>query len=183
MSDASSIVAQPVVLGRSPLAMPELPAALDTGFPAVDGEHRQLLACMRTLRGLCDGLDSRSDCGGCSPLQRKTCDGNLVGMLGDLLAFILEHFHTEETEIRDSLLQIVDRDLCEAHAEDHAEISTKVQEIVCALDPMHTVVLLRELDQLLRRWLENHIQMHDLVVARWMQREAAMFGQPPESVG
>ncbi len=163
--------------------MPELPAALETGFPTVDAEHQQLLACMRTLRGLCDGLNSRSDCSACSPLQRRSCDGNLVGMLGDLLSFVLEHFQTEEAAIRDSLLQIVDSDLCEAHAEDHAEISTKVQEIVCALDPMRTVVLLRELDQLLHRWLENHIQMHDLVVARWMRREALMFGQPPESVG
>ncbi len=182
MSDAPPVVSK-IVVDRSTALVPELPAALETGFAAVDAEHRQLLACMRTLRSLCDGIYSRSDCSSCSLGQRRQCDGNLVGLLGDLLAFILEHFQTEEAAIRDSLLQIVDRDLCEAHAEDHAEISTKVQEIVCALDPQRTVVLLRELDQLLHRWLENHIQMHDLVVARWMQREATMFGQPPETAG
>ena len=180
MSDSAPVVSK-IVAAPANLLAPELPAALETGFPAVDAEHRQLLACMRTLRGLCDGLYTRNDCSGCSVGQRQLCDNNLVSLLGDLLAFILEHFQTEEAAIRDSLLQIVDRDLCEAHAEDHAEISTKVQEIVCALDPQRTVVLLRELDRLLRRWLENHIQMHDLVVARWMQREAAMFGQGPES--
>lgn len=182
MSEASSLVSK-IVVEHSTVLAPELPAALETGFAAVDAGHSQLLACMRTLRSLCDGIYSRSDCGGCALGQRRHCDGNLVGLLGDLLAFILEHFQTEEAAIRDSLLQIVDRDLCEAHAEDHAEISAKVQEIVCALDQQRTVVLVRELDQLLHRWLQNHVQMHDLAVARWMQREAAMYGQVPERVG
>lgn len=178
VSDSAPVVSK-IIAAPANLLAPELPAALETGFPAVDAEHRQLLACMRTQRGLCDGLYTRNDCSGCHAGQRQLCDNNLVS----LLAFILEHFHTKEAAIRDSLLQIVDRELCEAHAEDHVEISTKVQEIVGALDPQRTVVLMRELDRLLRRRLESHIQMHDLVVARWMQREAAMFGQPPESAG
>ena len=179
----STTAATKIVADCSSTLVPVLPAALDTGYPMVDAEHQQLLACMRTLRGLCDGLYSRNDCSGCSAVRRQQCDGNLVGLLGDLLAFILEHFQTEEAAIHDSLLRIVDRDLCEAHAEDHAEIATKVQEIVCALNPLRSVLLLRELDRLLQRWLENHIQMHDLVVARWMKHESTMFGQLPESAG
>ena len=130
MSDSAPVVSK-IVAAPANLLAPELPAALETGFPAVDAEHRQLLACMRTLRGLCDGLYTRNDCSGCSVGQRQLCDNNLVSLLGDLLAFILEHFQTEEAAIRDSLLQIVDRDLCEAHAEDHAEISTKGRHDPC----------------------------------------------------
>ena len=94
MSDSAPVVSK-IIVAPANLLAPELPAALETGFPAVDAEHRQLLACMRTLRGLCDGLYTRSDCSGCSAGQRQLCDNNLVSLLGDLLAFILEHFQPE----------------------------------------------------------------------------------------
>lgn len=54
--------------------------------------------------------------------------------------------------MRDSLLVLVNRDLCDAHMEDHAAISSTVQQIVAALDPMQTPSLIRELDALLHRW-------------------------------
>jgi hemerythrin len=96
-------------------------------------------------------------------------------MLGDLLSFVLEHFRTEEAIMRDSLLLLVDRAVCEAHMEDHAAISGKVQEIVAALDPMNTVVLIRQLDTLLTRWVSNHIALHDTLLVRWVQREDSVL--------
>lgn len=148
-----------------------LPAALVTGHKAIDFEHRQLLACMTAARAVCMDFRSFTDCGNCIEARRALCDNELVRLLGDLLSFILEHFKTEEEIMRDSLLMMVDRDICEAHMEDHAAISAKIQQIVAGLDSMRTVGLLRDLDNLLGRWISNHITMHDLVLARWVSRE------------
>lgn len=146
-----------------------LPAELQTGHPAIDFEHSQLLACMNTLRSLCQEFTTKSDCSSCESGKREGCETQLVALLGDLLAFILEHFRSEEEVMRNSSLLIVDRDVCEAHMEDHANISAKVQEIIVALEPTKTVVLLRELDMLLQSWIRNHIMLHDVMLGRWLE--------------
>ena len=73
--------------------------------------------------------------------------------------------------MRDSLLMTIDRDLCEAHIEDHAAISAKVQQIVARLEPEHLVERIRELDRLLSRWLNHHIALHDVLLVRWVDRQ------------
>jgi hemerythrin-like metal-binding protein len=155
----------------------DLPPELVTGHQVIDLGHCHLLSTMATLRQICIDHPALSDCGNCTSQTRDRCDGNLVGMLGDLLAFILDHFKAEEEIMRDSLLLMVDRDLCEAHMEDHAAISGKVQEIVAALDVMNTVSRIRELEDLLSRWVTNHIAMHDVLLARWIEREDSVLRQ------
>lgn len=159
----------------------ELPAELLTGHWHLDAEHRQLLANISNLRRICIDQVNFKHCADCHQAQRNHCESHLVSMLGDLLAFILEHFRTEEEIMRDSLLQMVNREVCEAHMEDHAVISGKIQEIVAALDPMNTVGLIRDLDGLLTCWASNHIQMHDMLLVRWVEREDSVLrqaGQP-----
>jgi hemerythrin len=109
-------------------------------------------------------------------VRQAKCDNDLVSLLGDVFAFILDHFKTEEAIMRDSLLLMVDRDVCEAHMEDHAAISLAVQKIVSSLDTLHTVSRIRELDALLTRWVTNHIAMHDLLLSRWVAREDTLVG-------
>ena len=82
---------------------------------------------------------------------------------------------TEETVMRDSLLLMVDRDVCEAHMEDHAAISSAVQQIVSSLDSSHIVSRIRELDTLLTRWMTNHIALHDMLLSRWISREDSLL--------
>jgi hemerythrin len=77
--------------------------------------------------------------------------------------------------MRDSLLLMVDRDVCEAHMEDHAAISSTVQKIVSSLDSEHVVSRIRELDALLARWETNHIALHDLILSRWVAREDSLL--------
>ncbi|QRM19218.1 hypothetical protein GBK02_07330 [Dechloromonas sp. TW-R-39-2] len=101
----------------------------------------------------------------------------MVSMLGDLLAFVLDHFKVETQIMRDSLLLVVDREICEAHMEDHAAISGKVLEIVAALDPLNTVGRIRQLDVLLEQWLNNHMALHDNILARWVEREDSVLRQ------
>jgi len=154
-----------------------LPAELLTGHKSIDFEHRQLLACMMAVRNVCQDFRHFENCSACLAPRRKQCESELVRLLGDLLAFILDHFQTEETIMRDSLLIMVDRDVCEAHMEDHAAISAKVQQIVGALDPHNTVGLVHQLDTLLGHWITNHIAMHDMLLARWVARQDAPLGQ------
>ncbi len=156
-------------------AFPALPPELNTGLGSIDFEHQVLLNSMATLRQVCDDFSTRQDCGSCTASSRARCEGNLVSLLGDLLAFIMDHFQTEEKLMRDSLLVLVDRDLCEAHMEDHAAISGKVQQIVAALNPMHTSSLIRELDTLLHAWVTNHVALHDLWLMRWVEREDSVL--------
>ncbi len=148
-----------------------LPSELVTGHPVIDAEHGQLLSAMSGLRRVCDDFAGRGDCLGCSMATQGKCESELIGLLGDLLAFILDHFSTEERVMRQSLLVMVDRDLCEAHMEDHAAISSQVQQVVSRLDRKNTIGRIRELDQLLSQWTRNHIQLHDKILARWLARD------------
>lgn len=138
----------------------------------IDHEHRLLLDYILRLREICDDHDAeRVTCGSCSPTLISECESRLVGILGDLLAYILDHFRTEESIMRDSLLLAVERETCEAHMEDHAAISSKVQEIVSSLETPKTIERVRELEEILLRWVTHHIELHDMLLVRWMERE------------
>ena len=153
----------------------ELPPELVTGHKLIDFEHRFLVSSIADLQRVCIDHEAHANCLGCSPEQRVKCEGNLICMLGDVFSFILEHFKNEETIMRESLLLTVDRDVCQAHMEDHAAIAAKVQEIVSSLDRLHTVSRIRELDALLARWMTNHIALHDMLLSRWIAREDSLL--------
>lgn len=153
----------------------ELPPALATGHPLLDFEHRFLISSMANLRAICDQFGVKEDCSLCASECRKSCESELISLLGDVFAFILEHFKSEEAIMRESLLMIVDRDVCQAHMEDHAEIAAAVQEIVASLDPVRVVVRARELDRLLARWLTHHATLHDRLLANWVAREQSLL--------
>lgn len=150
----------------APLAM-----ELQTGNLTIDGEHRQLYALLQTARSICLDMAVHRDCRSCSEARRAHCENALVKVLGDLLIFILDHFKTEESIMRESLLIMIDRLLCETHMEDHAAISAKIERIIAALDPLQTVSQLRELDTVLGRWATLHIATHDMALVNWIERE------------
>lgn len=153
----------------------ELPPELVTGHRLIDFEHRFLVSSIADLHRVCIDHTSFADCRGCVQDRRIRCEGDLICMLGDVFAFILEHFKNEETIMRESLLLTVDREVCQAHMEDHAAIAAKVQEIVSSLDRFHTVSRIRELDALLARWMTNHIALHDMLLSRWISREDSLI--------
>lgn len=145
-----------------------LPPELVTGHKLIDFEHRFLIGSVANLRKVCSDYQSFKDCAGCAKSMQERCESSLIGLLGDVFSFILDHFKNEEAIMRDSLMQVIDRDVCNAHMEDHAEIAAKVQEIVSALDTEHIVSRIRDLDALLSRWVNNHISLHDMLLARWV---------------
>ncbi|MEN9477591.1 MAG: hypothetical protein RLZZ300_1732 [Pseudomonadota bacterium] len=157
------------------LAAGDLPAQLVTGHPLIDTEHRFLINAIANLRRICLDQVALKSCIACGKPMQERCEGNLIGLLGDIFSFILDHFKNEESIMRDSMLVIVDREVCQAHMEDHAEIAAKVQEIVSALDSQHVVSRIRELDALLSRWVTNHVVMHDLLLSRWVSRDDSLL--------
>ena len=95
----------------------------------------------------------------------------MLKLLGDLLSLILEHFKTEESMMRESLLVMVDRLQCELHMEDHAAISSRIERAIAALDTLPTVDLLREIERVLGSWVMNHVVTHDMALVNWIERE------------
>lgn len=158
----------------------DLPPSLNTGIGAIDFEHAQLLSCMASLRQLCVDT-SRDNCQLCENARRVNCESSLIGLLGDLLMFIIDHFHQEEKAMRESLLYMVDRVVCEAHMEDHAQISEKIQKIVAANNPEKTVVLVRELELVLDDWVSHHVVLHDMALVKWMARQDSIISLPPKA--
>jgi hemerythrin-like metal-binding protein len=152
-----------------------LPPELVTGHKLIDFEHRFLVSAIANLRKVCIDHETFADCSGCGHESQLHCENQLIGLLGDVFSFILDHFKTEESIMRDSLMLMVDRDMCQAHMEDHAEIAAKVQEIVSSLDQLHVVSRIRELEKLLARWITNHIALHDLLLSRWISREDSLL--------
>lgn len=142
-----------------------------TGNTTIDAEHEQLYAILKAARSVCLDASRFQNCAACSEVRRADCENQLVSLLGDLLSFILEHFKTEELFMRESLLIMVDRLLCETHMEDHAAISSRIERLVAALDSTRTVSLLRELDQILGRWVIGHVATHDMALVNWIERE------------
>ena len=157
------------------LAAGDLPAQLVTGHPLIDTEHRFLINAIANLRRICLDQVALKSCIACGKPMQERCEGNLIGLLGDIFSFILDHFKNEESIMRDSMLVIVDREVCQAHMEDHAEIAAKVQEIVSALDSVHIVSRIRELDALLARWMTNHVALHDMMLSRWVMRDDSLL--------
>lgn len=147
-----------------------LPPELITGHRLIDMEHRFLIDAIANLQRVCKSTPEFKDCISCGGMQQSCCEHNLVALLGDVFAFILDHFRNEEEIMRNSMLPVIDRAVCEAHIEDHAEISAKVQQIVSALDSSHVVSRIRELETLLARWVTNHIGLHDMLLSHWIAR-------------
>jgi len=157
----------------------ELPPELITGHRLIDMEHRFLIDAIANLQRICKSTTEFKDCISCGRMQQARCENNLVALLGDVFAFILEHFRNEEEVMRSSMLLVIDRAVCDAHIEDHAEIAAKVQQIVAALDSSHVVSRIRELEAQLARWVTNHIALHDMLLSRWI----AHYEPQLESVG
>ncbi|WP_191090297.1 bacteriohemerythrin [Dechloromonas sp. CZR5] len=155
-----------------------LPPQLVTGHRLIDREHRFLIDAIANLQRVCKSVTDFKDCSSCGHQQQARCENNLVALLGDVFAFILDHFRNEEEIIRNSMLLVIDRAVCEAHIEDHAEIAAKVQQIVSELDTRHVVSRIRELDTLLARWVTNHIALHDMLLLRWVTRYEPQFEAP-----
>jgi len=164
---------QEVVVGVVAPAAPDSLMAVEflTGNLMIDADHQQLHGLLKATRSICLDMIAHRNCAACSQDRHDHCEKQLLKLLGDLLSLILEHFKTEESMMRESLLVMVDRLQCELHMEDHAAISSRIERAIAALDTLPTVDLLREIERVLGSWVMNHVVTHDMALVNWIERE------------
>lgn len=151
----------------SPIPFPGWAPQLLTGNPELDSEHRLLLNAMARLREVCTELDRQAadiSAGNSADIGVEP----VIDVLGDLLAFLVDHFYAEEKLMKKFGLTLYDKQLCDRHKEDHAAISDAVLRIVSNLDQSQTVPLIRQLQSVLQDWLERHIEIHDVMLVRML---------------
>ena len=86
------------------LSTGDLPPQLITGHRMIDFEHRFLIGAIANLRKICIDQTRFTNCIACGPVLQESCESNLIGLLGDVFAFILDHFKNEEAVMRDVIL-------------------------------------------------------------------------------
>lgn len=70
------------------LAAGDLPAQLVTGHPLIDTEHRFLINAIANLRRICLDQVALKSCIACGKPMQERCEGNLIGLLGDIFSAI-----------------------------------------------------------------------------------------------
>lgn len=143
----------------SPSPFPGWAMRLLTGNPDRDSEHRLLLNCIGRLRELCDHLEHGEN--SVAETGVKASRDELMDLLGDLLALLVDHFYAEEKLMRHFGLADSAKALCDRHKEEHAQISDTVLGIVCMLDHTQIRPLVARLRTVLDDWVEGHIRVHD----------------------
>ena len=139
-----------------------LPDALATGIAIVDEEHRQLRAFINRLRAICDEFDSKQTCAGCASDKVSACESALLDCVSDLLGYVVEHFRTEENLMKDLGISVEHHERYLMHAEDHANIADQVALLARPGDQQLTVRSIADTAGVLSRWLDHHIQHHDV---------------------
>ena len=124
---------------------------------SIDEEHLQLNQLLESLRSkLCDdGL--RTDCSACSPERRSYCSAVFLDHFTDIIAFMIDHFAHEE-RLMAMLEQTGEVQAhCLMHKRAHAEIAQSLSECVYRLDESNPIASARELQHLVRLWLDEHL--------------------------
>lgn len=137
------------------------PPGLLTGHALVDDEHSRLMGLIDTLHTICADFAGKTSCAGCVGERIADCDARFEACVAELLSYMCEHFRAEEQLMRDSGFHASHRDEFLAHVEDHAAISDRALALLRDPDPDLTAPRVAELSDLLRGWLERHIDTHD----------------------
>lgn len=123
----------------------------------INTEHALLKDRIATLERICEGLDERTSCAPCSPEKTAGCAKALIQELGDLLAYMVEHFRHEERGMQGCGYADLDDGKYSAHVEDHANISEFFTRIVSDFDERNPCPQAVKLRDLLETWIDTHI--------------------------
>jgi hemerythrin-like metal-binding protein len=141
---------------------PGIPKALETGISIVDEEHRQLREFINRLRMICTDFDSKQSCAGCTEERISACDSALLDCVTELLGFMVEHFRNEENLMKDLGVSAKQHERYLLHAEDHANITDHVALLTHSRPRQETVRAIADMAAVIARWLDHHIEHHDV---------------------
>lgn len=123
----------------------------ETGIPAVDSEHRALIASINALDRM---------------LQNDAALDPVMAALGEIFALISAHFALEERYMRDT--EYTDFGV---HKDDHEKLLDELRDIMDQVDidgDFDSSRLSRELDE----WFTVHFRTHDAKLHQHEQRHA-----------
>jgi hemerythrin-like metal-binding protein len=141
---------------------PGLPQELETGISIVDDEHRCLRQFIGRLRSICDEFDTKQTCAGCPDEKINACDTALLDCVTELLGFMVEHFRNEENLMKDLGVRTKQHERYLLHAEDHANIADRITLLTYPRSRQDTVQAIADTASLIARWLDHHIEHHDV---------------------
>ncbi|MDD5297603.1 MAG: hemerythrin domain-containing protein [Rhodocyclaceae bacterium] len=122
------------------------------------GMLRQKLSA---LTELCPHAGAGRDCEGCALHPPKHCNRAISDIHEDLMSYMVTHFRHEERLMRESGLYRRSREACEAHMQDHGDLSEAAMQLMARLDDGKLPAEIAALSDLLEQWLGKHITVHD----------------------
>jgi len=141
-----------------------------TGHPAIDHQHQHLESLILKFSQLC--LEPQTEScpkPGCTAEARHECMVTLDSLIGDLLCFLIDHFHYEEQLMR----LLPDTPICrkhvEAHTFAHAELSARLSELTMQLDKENPYECARRLQDILTSWMGGHAEAFDIALANSLE--------------
>ena len=139
----------------------ELNMSVESAWKEIEAEHHLLGEKLVAVVHLCPTHESRTDCHGCPHALSHQCSNTLQDMVGELLAYMVSHFHHEEALMRRWGLLTHARDVCDRHMEDHGDISQAFRELAKTLHGHNPLPQVRKLQSLLNAWIGPHMMEHD----------------------
>ena len=127
----------------------------------IEAEHHMLTERLSALVRLCPVHSTVSGCSGCVHGNPETCLLSLQDVVGDLLGYMVSHFHHEEALMRRWGLQERAREQCNRHKEAHGDISEAFARLAGSLNGSNPLPRVLEVHGLVQSWLGRHMVEHD----------------------
>ena len=124
-------------------------------------EHSLLKSHLYALISECSKLSGSEGCCHCSAVKTTGCADRALQHVGELLAYIVTHFHNEERVMRQWNLPASNFALFEEHIQDHARLSEGFSQLASEIDDQNPLPQLKKLHALMETWLRSHILVHD----------------------
>ena len=124
-------------------------------------EHALLRAHLHTLIIDCTKLQATDPGCLCATEITAHCFDRALQHVGELLAYIVNHFRHEEVVMRQFDLPVSNPAMFEEHTREHAELSEGFSRLASEIDDKNPLPQLKQLHALMDSWLHQHILVHD----------------------
>ena len=124
-------------------------------------EHALLKAHLHALIEDCARLNGAEHRCECTADDTAGCADRALQHVGELLAYVVTHFSHEEKVMRQFNLPALNRPMYDEHVQEHARLSEGFSRLASAIDERNLLPHLKQLHDLMDRWLQKHILVND----------------------
>lgn len=144
---------------------------IPSGTLRIDQEHATLSRMLERLMAIC-AIANADACADRCPLGwQDKCSSDLESVVAALIAYMHQHFHFEEEQMDDYVVEEQFLD----HRGEHRKIAAQIDSIIerhrrAELDSVATVAILADC---LSQWLQDHIESYDEVLTVFLDNSGA----------